>query len=65
VVGLARLPDIGKNMAGLNEDTISAARKLEHIDAKTDAALRFVNTIVVKRGKLTDADVASGLTLPA
>jgi uncharacterized peroxidase-related enzyme len=47
---------IGK-MVGLGEDAISAARDGNADDAKTDAALKFVRTVIVNRGEIPDADL--------
>lgn len=53
---------IGKNLNGLDETKISAARTLENIDAKTDAALLFAHTLVEKRGRVSDSDVNAVLS---
>lgn len=52
---------IGKNLNGLDENKIEAARVLGHIDQRTDAALLFANKLVNKRGHVTDEDVESVL----
>ena len=48
---------IGK-MVGLSDETILAARGAIADDAKIDAALKFAKTVVEKRGKVSDEDVA-------
>lgn len=53
---------IGKNLNGLDETKIIAARTLGNIDAKTDAALKFAHTLVEKRGHVTDSDVNAVLS---
>lgn len=57
---------IGKNLNGLDDSKIEAARTLGKIDAKTDAALLFAHKLVEKRGRVTDSDVnavlAAGFT---
>jgi uncharacterized peroxidase-related enzyme len=57
---------IGKNLNGLDENRIEAARTLGKIDQKTDAALTFAHRLVEKRGHVTDSDVdevlAAGFT---
>ena len=47
---------IGK-MVGLGEDAILKARNANAADAKTDAALKFVRTVIVNRGEVSDADL--------
>lgn len=47
---------IGK-MAGLDEETLKAARQASSSDAKTDAALKFARSILESRGDVTDDDV--------
>lgn len=51
---LAAHTTIGK-MVKLSEREIVAARQAEAIDAKTDAALKFVRNVVVNRGEISDA----------
>lgn len=57
---------IGKNLNGLDDKKIDSARALTKIDARTDAALKFANILVEKRGHVTDDDVdavlAAGFT---
>lgn len=57
---------IGKNLNGLDDKKIEAARTLDTIDPKTDAALTFAHKLVAKRGHVTDSDVnavlAAGFT---
>ncbi|MEQ9592026.1 MAG: carboxymuconolactone decarboxylase family protein [Cyclobacteriaceae bacterium] len=48
---------IGKKMAGLDERKMAAARVLDSIDPKTDAALRFAYAQVEKRGRVSDEDI--------
>lgn len=43
--------------AGLDEDTVIAARHGQSSDARTDAILKFAKHIVESRGNVTDADV--------
>jgi uncharacterized peroxidase-related enzyme len=50
---------IGKNLNGLEDAKIDAARSLGNIDAKTNAALKFAQVLVEKRGHVSDADVAA------
>lgn len=51
---LAAHTTIGK-MVKLSEREIVAARQAEAMDAKTDAALKFVRNVVVNRGEISDA----------
>lgn len=44
-------------MVGLNESSITNGRIAFSDDPKVDAALKFVRTIVVSQGEVTDADV--------
>jgi uncharacterized peroxidase-related enzyme len=44
-------------MVGLTPDEIRASRESHSADAKRDAGLRFAQTVVVKRGEVSDADV--------
>jgi uncharacterized peroxidase-related enzyme len=53
---------IGKNLNGLDDKKIESARSLSSIDPKTDAALRFANLLVEKRGHVSDDDVNAVLT---
>lgn len=46
---------LGK-LAGLSETQVSLALKATAEDDKTSAALRFAQTVVEKRGQITDAD---------
>lgn len=50
---------IGKNLNGLDDTKINAARTLGDIDSKTNAALQFAHVLVQKRGHVSDADVAN------
>jgi len=45
--------------AGLGEGDIAQARSARAADSKTDAALRFVATLVDKRGRVADGDLAA------
>ncbi len=47
---------IGK-MVGLNDESIVAARTGQSSDAKTEAALKFAQTLIVGRGQVGDAEV--------
>ena len=49
---------IGK-MVGLTPDEIAASRESHAADAKRDAGLRFAQTVVVQRGEVSDAALAS------
>ena len=49
---------IGNKMLGIDEATLLKSRTGESIDARTDAALKFVRAIVDKKGKVSDADIA-------
>ncbi len=53
---------IGKNLNGLDDTRIESARTLGKIDGKTDAALAFANTLVEKRGHVSDSDVNAVLS---
>jgi len=44
-------------MVGLNEQNVETGRMAFSDDPKVDAALKFVRTIVVSQGDITDADV--------
>lgn len=48
---------LGK-MTGLKPEEITASREAHSGDAKRDAGLRFVQTLVVQRGIVSDQDVA-------
>lgn len=48
---------VGKNMVHIDADTLQAARQGKVQDAKTTAALQFAQTLVAKKGLVTDADV--------
>lgn len=49
---------IGK-MVGLDEHSVEDSRRASSHDAKVDAALKFAEAIVIKRGKVSDADLES------
>jgi uncharacterized peroxidase-related enzyme len=44
-------------MAGLDEESILAAREGNSADSKTDAALKFARKLIVNRGQVSDADL--------
>lgn len=44
-------------MVGLKDAEINAARGVESTDPRTDAALKFAETVVRQRGEVSDADV--------
>lgn len=46
-------------MAGLKPDEIAAGREAHSSDAKRDAGLQFVQTLVVQRGMVSDEAVAN------
>ena len=48
---------LGK-MAGLNPEEIATSRTSHSADAKRDAGLQFVQTLVVNRGQVSDQDLA-------
>ena len=48
---------IGANMVKIDDQTLTAARKGNAADAKTDAILKFAKALVSKKGLATDADV--------
>jgi uncharacterized peroxidase-related enzyme len=48
---------IGK-MVGLQPEEIAASREAHSADAKRDAGLRFAQTLVVQRGRVSDQDFA-------
>ena len=62
---LAAHSTIGK-MVGLTAEQILDSRRGNAVDAKSDAILKFSNTIVVTQGKVSNADVSiareAGLT---
>ena len=49
---------LGANLAKLDAETMEAARLGGAKDAKTNAILKFAQTLVTKRGHVNDADVA-------
>jgi uncharacterized peroxidase-related enzyme len=49
---------IGK-MFGVSENELQASRQARSSDAKTEAALRFAQSVVAQRGRVTDADFAA------
>jgi uncharacterized peroxidase-related enzyme len=50
---------LGANLAKLDAEAMEAARLSTSKDAKTDAILKFAQTLVTKRGHVSDADVAT------
>jgi len=48
---------IGEKLVGISSKTLTAARKGESINERTDAALEFARTLVVKAGHLSDQDI--------
>ena len=50
---------LGANLAKLDADSIEAARAGQSNNPKTQAILQFAQTLVRKRGHVTDADVDS------
>jgi uncharacterized peroxidase-related enzyme len=57
---------IGEKLVHIDTNTLQNARKANAADEKTDAALKFANTVVNKKGLVSDADVnavkAAGLS---
>jgi uncharacterized peroxidase-related enzyme len=50
---------LGANLAKLDEDMMNAARLGTARDPKTNAILKFAQTLVTKKGHVTDTDVQS------
>lgn len=50
---------LGANLAKLDAEALEAARLGKGKDAKTTAILQFAQTLVAKKGKVNDADVAA------
>lgn len=50
---------LGANLAKLDSDAMEAARLGNSKDPKVDAILKFAQTLVRKRGHVTDADVTT------
>lgn len=48
---------IGEKLVGIDTPSLSSAREGNSTNAKTDAALKFAQTLVSKRGSVSDADV--------
>jgi uncharacterized peroxidase-related enzyme len=48
---------IGEKLVGMDIDSILNAKEGKAADAKIQAALSFVRTLVIKKGKVNDADV--------
>ena len=46
-------------MVGLNQDEILASRAAQSADAKRHAGLRFAQRVVVERGEVSDAEIAT------
>jgi uncharacterized peroxidase-related enzyme len=57
---------IGEKLVHIDTETIANARHANSADAKTDAALKFANVLIAKKGLVSDSDVdiikAAGLT---
>ena len=49
---------LGKG-AGLGDDDIAQARMVRAVDPKAEAALRFANAIVERRGQTSDVEIAA------
>lgn len=52
---------LAKNVAKLSDDAVQAARQFEAMDAKSSAALRFVNDVLLHRGHAEEASVEAVL----
>ncbi len=50
---------LGKNVAKLSDDEITAARRGESSDVKVNAALRFALDVVAQRGKVSDSSFSA------
>jgi AhpD family alkylhydroperoxidase len=48
---------IGEKLVGIDTASLAAAREGNSSNAKTDAALKFAQALVAKRGSVTDSDV--------
>ena len=48
---------IGEKLVGIDTSSLSAAREGNSSNAKTDAALKFAQALVTKRGSVNDSDV--------
>ena len=48
---------IGANLVKIDNDSLDAARSGNSTDAKTDAVLKFAQTLLSKKGLVSDADV--------
>ena len=46
-------------MVGLNDNELAASRQAKSSDSRTEAALTFAHEIVVKRGEISDGDLAA------
>lgn len=49
---------IGEKLAGIDTSSLTAARQAKSNDPKVTAALKFAQTLVSKKGRVSDADVA-------
>lgn len=50
---------IGGKLLGIDEETIYTSRTAETADARVNAALKFAQTLVRKKGLVSDSDVAA------
>lgn len=50
---------LGANLAKLDTEAMDAARFGKAMDAKTNAILQFAQTLITKKGRVSDADVAA------
>ncbi len=48
---------IGEKLVGIDLATIHSAREGNAVDTKTQAALSFAKTLVLKKGKVSEADI--------
>ena len=53
--------DLGRNLAKISDDALTAARDARSADAKTQAALVFAVKLVRERGHVSEADLATFL----
>jgi uncharacterized peroxidase-related enzyme len=50
---------LGRNVAGLGDGEIAAARNARSQDSRTDAALRFARRVAETHGRVADADLST------
>lgn len=50
---------IGGKLLGIDEETIYTSRTAETADARVNAALKFAQTLVHKKGLVSDSDIAA------